>query len=862
MRVLLSISTIFCLTVLNSSLAFDPFGSTFHSSWHRDLLDFTRADSDEDLWPFAHHNSRERVAASNEGTINDGRDTEPIDLSYVEGPIVDADRPSEPAVKPTKPDEYNPAQFPSNMFNQHFNNFFGPGIFGNPFASFGLFDFPRYQPWWKGPNVCKVREEDLENPDDQVNEGTSEVEMKADSNEQLIQAFQLNLETCVEKANKYECKKIINQRGKKRTFTVTYKCCPGYGRRRSGLESSPCEKLELESLDKTIENLGAKEFMRSANKTLVEEEMKDVTVFAPVDASFTEFAERMLENNLVVVPLNPNSRTRRETKGEQAVNTRDLVQAHMIDGIYDIEEIENEQILTTRYNTTVRLNVFPRPPSDRNYDYPYSYTANCVPILKPNVMATNGMVHMIKGVLLPPEKTVMEMLKERPDMAVFTTVLERTKLDKMLMDETKHFTILAPTDSAFEKLEPQLRKKLKEGRGCASNILKNHILDLTFCSSAVAENAKTSAYNLLGEKLEFEFNEDNAKNDGNEIADMTNVREILVNGEARLIAVDMMGTNGVVHIIDAMLPTESAQPATQTMKEQNSTVFEQLLAAGNLNDYVDDLMNATLFVPTDRAFESSEYGRYWLEMLDKSPAKLKNNEELKAFIDNHISQPLIKTCDLNAGNIKSKADRDLRVNLYSTNFPFVNVMNRATVNCARLLHFDEDSCGSVIHIVSAVLEAPKLNLLEMLRSNEKYSSFLKLIEDHDLTSLLEDPKENLTLLIPKNEVFQEVDDFFAEMSSSKQKAEQFVKTHILPEVLCCAGISQSQWPFVRTVQAMSNVDLRLDRDRRPKVQNAGITKCDIVATNGIIHEINDIIAPAPKAQAPPNRFQDHFEHWL
>lgn len=86
-------------------------------------------------------------------------------------------------------------------------------------------------------------------------------------------------------------------------------------------------------------------------------------------------------------------------------------------------------------------------------------------------MASNGMIHMIKGVLVPPEKTVMELLKERPDMAVFTTVLERTKLDKMLMDETKHFTILAPTDSAFEKLDPQLRKKIKEGRGCASSKL-------------------------------------------------------------------------------------------------------------------------------------------------------------------------------------------------------------------------------------------------------------------------------------------------------------------------------------------------------------------------------------------------------
>lgn len=136
---------------------------------------------------------------------------------------------------------------------------------------------------------------------------------------------------------------------------------------------------------------------------------------------------------------------------------------------------------------------------------------------------------------------------------------------------------------------------------------------------------------------------------------------------------------------------------------------------------------------------------------------------------------------------------------------------------------------------------------------------MKLIQDSNLSSILEDPNQNLTVLVPKNEVFDEVDDFFTEMAADKARVEQFVKTHILPEVLCCAGISQSQWPFVRTVQSMNNANLRLDRDRRPKIQNAGITKCDITATNGIIHEVNDIIA-VTKSQDHNNRFQEQFEH--
>lgn len=153
------------------------------------------------------------------------------------------------------------------------------------------------------------------------------------------------------------------------------------------------------------------------------------------------------------------------------------------------------------------------------------------------------------------------------------------------------------------------------------------------------------------------------------------------------------------------------------------------------------------------------------------------------------------------------------------------------------------------------------NLLETLQSNGKYSSFLKLIEATNLTSILEDRNQNLTLLVPKNEVFDETDNYSQEILSDNARAEYFVKAHILSDVLCCAGISQSQWPFVRTIPTINNVNLRIDRDRRPKIQNAGVTKCDIISTNGIIHEINDFITIPEKPQHQ-NPFQEHFEHFF
>lgn len=76
--------------------------------------------------------------------------------------------------------------------------------------------------------------------------------------------------------------------------------------------------------------------------------------------------------------------------------------------------------------------------------------------------------------------------------------------------------------------------------------------------------------------------------------------------------------------------------------------------------------------------------------------------------------------------------------------------------------------------------------------------------------------------------------------------------------LCCAAIGQSQWPFIRLVKTINNINLKLNRDQRPKIQNAGVTKCDIIAKNGIIHEINDVINTRQTHRAPGGQVDSKY----
>jgi hypothetical protein len=68
---------------------------------------------------------------------------------------------------------------------------------------------------------------------------------------------------------------------------------------------------------------------------------------------------------------------------------------------------------------------------------------------------------------------------------------------------------------------------------------------------AVVGDSHTITHNLLGEKIDMEIDQKKAnKSENNELDDLAGgeIRNIMINGIARLIETDIMGTNGVVHV--------------------------------------------------------------------------------------------------------------------------------------------------------------------------------------------------------------------------------------------------------------------------------------------------------------------------
>jgi uncharacterized surface protein with fasciclin (FAS1) repeats len=173
-------------------------------------------------------------------------------------------------------------------------------------------------------------------------------------------------------------------------------------------------------------------------------------------------------------------------------------------------------------------------------------------IVATDVEASNGVIHVIDAVILPPageaeaqgegegEAMAAEMGKDIVDTAVdagsFNTLVAAVQaagLEEALRGEGP-FTVFAPTDDAFAALPEGTVDSLLADPEALGNILLYHVVPGKYLADAVA--AKGFLSTLQGQTLAFTVHGD----------------DVSV-GDANVVAPDVEASNGVIHVIDAVL---------------------------------------------------------------------------------------------------------------------------------------------------------------------------------------------------------------------------------------------------------------------------------------------------------------------
>jgi transforming growth factor-beta-induced protein len=163
-----------------------------------------------------------------------------------------------------------------------------------------------------------------------------------------------------------------------------------------------------------------------------------------------------------------------------------------------------------------------------------------------NIDCSNGVIHVIDGVLLPQSVAQLAALSPVHTSLITALGVADGDLDNLLNTGTGPFTVFAPTDSAFGDLLvelnlPDLNAVVGAiGTDGLANVLLYHVVtpanvrssDLTNGQVVTAANNGTFTVNISGSTVTI--TDESARTAG-------------------VVAVDIQGTNGVIHVLDKVI---------------------------------------------------------------------------------------------------------------------------------------------------------------------------------------------------------------------------------------------------------------------------------------------------------------------
>ena len=247
------------------------------------------------------------------------------------------------------------------------------------------------------------------------------------------------------------------------------------------------------------------------------------TVFAPTDEAFAALPEGTLDS--LLLPENKQQLT-------------DILLYHVVPGTVmaaDVAGMDGQMADTALEGQQIAIKV----------DMGNVYLNENTQVIITDIEASNGVIHVIDSVLLPPSgeaEAGMETM-DIVDTAVadgrFTTLVAAVQAAE-LVDTLKGegpYTVFAPTDDAFAALPEGTLDSLllPENKQQLTDILLYHVVPGQVMASDVV--GLTSATTVLGEDASVTVE------DG----------KVFLNDNVEIIITDIETSNGVIHVIDSVL---------------------------------------------------------------------------------------------------------------------------------------------------------------------------------------------------------------------------------------------------------------------------------------------------------------------
>jgi uncharacterized surface protein with fasciclin (FAS1) repeats len=245
------------------------------------------------------------------------------------------------------------------------------------------------------------------------------------------------------------------------------------------------------------------------------------TVFAPTDAAFAALPAGTIETLLVDPTGTLAQILLYHVVGAQALST----------------DLSDGQTITTLFGQDVTVTIGMN-----------GVMINNATVVVADIVADNGVVHVIDAVLLPPAPTpttVVDVIVNSADHDTLEAAVIAAGLAETLSGDGP-FTVFAPTDAAFASLPAgTIETLLADPTGALTQILLYHVVGAQALSTDLTDGQTVAT--LQGQTVTVTINAEG----------------VFINN-AQVTVADIVTDNGVIHVIDAVLVPQQPNSVSNT----------------------------------------------------------------------------------------------------------------------------------------------------------------------------------------------------------------------------------------------------------------------------------------------------------
>ena len=366
------------------------------------------------------------------------------------------------------------------------------------------------------------------------------------------------------------------------------------------------------------------------------------TVFAPTDDAFAALPQQLLDALLA------------DPQGLLA----DILAYHVIPGSVRSTMLSDGQTATTLLGADIEVTI--------NND---GIFINDAQVIVADIEADNGIVHVIDAVLTPPPTTVVDIIVGSPVHNTLEAAVVAADLAATLSG-TGPFTVFAPTDAAFAALpDGTLDALLADPQGLLTDILLYHVVGANALSTDLSDGQVITTLN------------------GKDITVNINNNGVFIN-DAQVVFADIVASNGVVHVIDAVLIPPTRTVVDVIVESSDHTILETAVVAADLAGTLSGDGPFTVFAPSDDAFAALPDGT--IDALLADPQGL-----LTDILLYHVLGAEVLSSDLSDGaSVTTLNGQDVTVSINAQG---------VFINDAQVTVADIQTDNGVVHVIDTVL---------------------------------------------------------------------------------------------------------------------------------------------------------------